>query len=75
MCYFITPVFRSQLIDVFVEVGTQAPDFSLIADNGNLVTLSQLKGQKIVLYFYPKDDTSGCTQLVRNRPVTFVIIS
>lgn len=49
-------------MDVFVDVGTQAPDFSLIADNGNLVTLSQLKGQKIVLYFYPKDDTSGCTQ-------------
>jgi peroxiredoxin Q/BCP len=43
-------------------VGQPAPDFTLIADNGEAITLSQLKGKKIVLYFYPKDDTPGCTQ-------------
>ncbi|RZI46757.1 thioredoxin-dependent thiol peroxidase [Candidatus Finniella inopinata] len=49
-------------MDVLLDVGSQAPDFSLMADNGDHVTLSQLKGEKIILYFYPKDDTSGCTQ-------------
>ena len=38
-----------------------APDFSLPADGGETVTLSELKGKIVVLYFYPKDDTSGCT--------------
>ncbi|HTF81474.1 MAG TPA: thioredoxin-dependent thiol peroxidase, partial [Cytophagales bacterium] len=38
-----------------------APDFKGIDQNSNPVTLSQFKGQKIVLYFYPKDDTPGCT--------------
>jgi peroxiredoxin Q/BCP len=42
-------------------VGTSAIDFSLISDQGSAVTLSQFKGKKIVLYFYPKDLTSGCT--------------
>ncbi|MBY0281886.1 MAG: thioredoxin-dependent thiol peroxidase [Alphaproteobacteria bacterium] len=41
--------------------GKEASDFTLIADDGNLFTLSSLKGKKIILYFYPKDDTSGCT--------------
>ncbi|GAC1650543.1 MAG: thioredoxin-dependent thiol peroxidase [Gemmatimonadaceae bacterium] len=44
-----------------VEVGTPAPDFTLTADNGKSVTLSQLRGKPVVLYFYPKDDTPGCT--------------
>jgi peroxiredoxin Q/BCP len=44
-----------------VEVGSKAPDFTLPTDGGGSVTLSQLKGKKVVLYFYPKDDTSGCT--------------
>jgi thioredoxin-dependent peroxiredoxin len=44
-----------------IEVGTKAPDFTLPTDGGGTVTLSQLAGKKIVLYFYPKDDTSGCT--------------
>ena len=47
------------LVDSFLD--KQASDFSLIADDGTLFTLSSLKGKKIVLYFYPKDDTSGCT--------------
>jgi len=38
-----------------------APDFSLDADRGDAVRLSELRGRRVVLYFYPKDDTSGCT--------------
>lgn len=41
--------------------GTKAPPFSLASDSGEPVTLTGLKGKKVVLYFYPKDDTSGCT--------------
>jgi thioredoxin-dependent peroxiredoxin len=44
-----------------IEVGDKAPDFTLPTDGGGKVTLSKLRGQKVVLYFYPKDDTSGCT--------------
>ena len=43
------------------NVGDPAPDFTLHDQNGDAVTLSSLKGQPIVLYFYPKDDTPGCT--------------
>lgn len=42
-------------------VGKMAPDFTLLDDQGNEVKLSSLKGKNIVLYFYPKDNTSGCT--------------
>jgi peroxiredoxin Q/BCP len=44
-----------------VEPGTPAPDFTLPSDDGGDVTLSALRGRKVVLYFYPKDDTPGCT--------------
>lgn len=44
-----------------LDVGTQAPDFTLPTDGNGSVTLSALKGKPVVLYFYPKDDTSGCT--------------
>lgn len=44
-----------------VEVGDKAPDFTLPADNGGKASLKALKGKPVVLYFYPKDDTSGCT--------------
>ena len=44
-----------------LKVGDKAPSFSLPADGGGDVSLSGLKGKTIVLYFYPKDDTSGCT--------------
>ena len=44
-----------------VEPGEKAPDFTLPTDGAGSVTLSKLKGKKVVLYFYPKDDTSGCT--------------
>jgi len=44
-----------------LTVGDEAPDFSLASDSGEAVTLKGLKGRPVVLYFYPKDDTSGCT--------------
>lgn len=46
----------------WVKEGAKAPDFSLPADEGGKVKLSSLKGAPIVLYFYPKDDTPGCTR-------------
>lgn len=45
-----------------IDVGSPAPDFTLATDNGGSVSLSALKGKKVVLYFYPKDDTPGCTK-------------
>ncbi|KZD02670.1 thioredoxin-dependent thiol peroxidase [Oceanibaculum pacificum] len=45
-----------------VDVGDKAPDFSMPTDGGGSVSLSGLKGKKVVLYFYPKDDTPGCTK-------------
>ncbi len=44
-----------------LKAGDRAPDFDLPADGGRRITLSGLKGKSVVLYFYPKDDTSGCT--------------
>jgi thioredoxin-dependent peroxiredoxin len=44
-----------------LQVGDRAPDFSLPDQNGQLVSLSQFAGRPVVLYFYPKDDTPGCT--------------
>jgi thioredoxin-dependent peroxiredoxin len=44
-----------------VEEGKPAPDFSLTSDSGETVKLSDLRGTPVVLYFYPKDDTPGCT--------------
>jgi len=44
-----------------VEKGTSAPDFTLPSDGGPSLRLSSLRGRRVVLYFYPKDDTSGCT--------------
>ena len=45
-----------------LKVGDVAPDFTLPTDGGGAVTLSKLRGRKVILYFYPKDDTSGCTK-------------
>ena len=45
-----------------VELNTPAPDFTLTSDTGEPVTLSSLRGKPVVLYFYPKDDTPGCTR-------------
>ena len=45
-----------------LEVGTQAPDFTLPDQNGNRHSLSDYRGKKVILYFYPKDNTPGCTK-------------
>ena len=45
-----------------VEEGKPAPDFTLESDSGELVTLSSFRGRPVILYFYPKDDTPGCTK-------------
>ena len=45
-----------------LEIGTPAPDFTLPDQNGCMHTLSDYRGQKVVLYFYPRDNTSGCTK-------------
>ena len=45
-----------------IEIGAKAPDFTLQDTNGNAVSLSDFKGRKVVLYFYPKDNTPGCTR-------------
>lgn len=44
-----------------IDAGSKAPDFTLPSDGGGKVGLKDFKGRKLVLYFYPKDDTSGCT--------------
>ena len=56
----------------WVEEGESAPDFTLAADDGRQVKLSNLRGKPVVLYFYPKDDTPGCTKeacALRDRKV------
>ena len=45
-----------------LKQGDRAPDFELATDGGGSVRLSDLRGKRVVLYFYPKDDTSGCTR-------------
>ena len=45
-----------------LETGMKAPDFSLLDKDGNTVRLSDFQGKKVVLYFYPKDNTPGCTR-------------
>lgn len=45
-----------------LETGTKAPDFTLPDQNGNLVSLSDFAGKRVVVYFYPRDNTPGCTR-------------
>ncbi|MBA5723872.1 peroxiredoxin [Candidatus Liberibacter sp.] len=49
------------MINQSVDIGFQAPDFTLPSTTGSDISLSKLRGSKVILYFYPKDDTSGCT--------------
>jgi len=49
-----------------LEVGTKAPEFTLPDQNGEMHSLSDYRGQKVVLYFYPKDSTPGCTKQACN---------
>ena len=56
------PTARDLEVDrLAVEKGRRAPDFSLVSDTGETVRLETLRGKNVVLYFYPKDDTPGCT--------------
>jgi peroxiredoxin Q/BCP len=48
-------------MNTLIEVGQSAPDFTAVTDTGETVRLSDYQGKRVVLYFYPKDDTSGCT--------------
>jgi peroxiredoxin Q/BCP len=45
-----------------LKVGESAPDFELTTDKGNVVKLSDYRGKRVILYFYPEDDTAGCTK-------------
>ena len=47
--------------DVQLKIGDPAPDFELLSDEGKQVKLSSLRGKQVIIYFYPKDDTPGCT--------------
>jgi len=63
----VAPLIRSAVADAtpapaLLAVGTTAPDFTAVAHDGQKVELSKLKGKWVVLYFYPKDDTTGCTK-------------
>ena len=68
-----------------IQIGMQAPDFTLSDQNGSPVSLSDFRGQKVVLYFYPKDNTPGCTRQAcgyaaqyadfRDRGITVIGIS
>ena len=45
-----------------LQIGDKAPDFALLTGDESMLSLKDLKGKKVVLYFYPKDNTSGCTK-------------
>lgn len=45
-----------------IDIGQKSPDFSALDQHGNTVSLDDFKGKKLVIYFYPKDDTPGCTK-------------
>jgi peroxiredoxin Q/BCP len=49
------------MAETSLKVGELAPDFELLDDGGETVRLSDFRGQRVILYFYPRDDTSGCT--------------
>src|SRR5688500_2757151 len=57
-----TPPVAAVAETTLLAPGTPAPDFTATAHNGEKVTLSKLKGKNVVLYWYPKDDTPGCTK-------------
>jgi len=57
-----------------LKVGDKAPDFELINQNGEIVKLSDFKGKKVALYFYPKDSTPGCTQQACSLRDSFALL-
>jgi peroxiredoxin Q/BCP len=50
------------MTEAVLRVGDPAPDFEMVSDSGERVKLSEQRGKRVVLYFYPKDDTPGCTR-------------
>ena len=57
------PVHAAMLMEeTMIEEGTMAPDFSLPCETGESISLSSMRGKNVVLYFYPKDNTPGCTK-------------
>ncbi len=61
-----------------IQLGTTVPDFELLATGGNALRLSDLRGRNVLLYFYPKADTPGCTQEgadFRDRHADFVAVN
>ena len=52
--------------NIMLEIGTKAPEFTLPDQNGEIHSLSEYRGKKVILYFYPKDNTSGCTKQACN---------
>jgi thioredoxin-dependent peroxiredoxin len=59
---FHDPYFGGAHMVPWVEAGDEAPDFTLPGDDGSMVSLQALRGNPVVLYFYPRDDTPGCTK-------------
>jgi peroxiredoxin Q/BCP len=57
MCEEVLLIMSEQIL----KIGDTAPDFEAATDTGNIVKLSDYRGKRVVLYFYPKDDTPGCT--------------
>ena len=54
-----------------INEGDRSPEFSLQADDSSVVTRDSLKGKKAILFFYPKDDTSGCTKEAARSAMRF----
>lgn len=52
----------AKALELKLKVGDPAPDFAALTQSGDTVSLANLKGRQVVLYFYPKDDTPGCTK-------------
>lgn len=57
-----------------LKEGDKAPDFTAVSQDGSMINLSQFKGRKVVLYFYPKDDTPGCTAQACNIRDNFSVL-
>ena len=58
-----------------IQTGSIAPDFSLASSSGKTVSLSDFRGQTVIVYFYPKDDTPGCTKEACSFRDTFDALS
>jgi thioredoxin-dependent peroxiredoxin len=52
---------ENSVAETQLQIGDLAPDFELPADDGSTISLSQFRGRRVIVYFYPKDNTSGCT--------------